>query len=81
MQTKKKNPARSAAREHVSPRVSRAQQKVSENVQAVEVKVKDLITSSARKQRLSKLLSSYLFIITLGKISACLYGWKSLLQL
>jgi hypothetical protein len=81
MQTKKKNPARSAAREHVSPRVSRAQQKVSENVQAVEVKVKDLITSSARKQRLSKLLSSYLFIITLGKFSACLYGWKSLLQL
>uniref|UniRef100_A0A2N9HEU4 FCP1 homology domain-containing protein n=1 Tax=Fagus sylvatica TaxID=28930 RepID=A0A2N9HEU4_FAGSY len=53
MQTKKKNPARSAAREHVSPRVSRAQQKASENVQAVEVKVKDLITSSARKQRLT----------------------------
>ncbi|KAK7838482.1 ctd small phosphatase-like protein 2 [Quercus suber] len=51
MQTKKKNPGRSAARENVSSRVTRAQQKVSEKVQAVEVKVKDLITSSARKQK------------------------------
>ncbi|KAF3967107.1 hypothetical protein CMV_008862 [Castanea mollissima] len=51
MQTKKKNPGRSAGRENVSSRVTRAQQKVSEKVQAVEVKVKDLITSSARKQK------------------------------
>lgn len=61
MQTKKKNSGGSAAREHGSPRVSRAQQKVSENVQAVEKKVKDLITSSARKQRLGKLFPSCMF--------------------
>lgn len=52
MQTKTKNSRGTAGREHASPRVSRAQQKVSENVQAVEKKVKDLITSSARKQRI-----------------------------
>ena len=80
MQTKKKNPGRSAARENVSSRVTRAQQKVSEKVQAVEVKVKDLITSSARKQKQGKFLSSYLFIITWGKNYACLSVWKSLLQ-
>lgn len=80
MQTKKKNPGRSAVRENVSSRVTRAQQKVSEKVQAVEVKVKDLITSSARKQKQGKLLPSYLFIIILGKNYACLYVWKSLLQ-
>lgn len=58
MQTKTKNSRGTAGREHASPRVSRAQQKVSENVQAVEKKVKDLITSSARKQRVGKLLTS-----------------------
>jgi uncharacterized Fe-S cluster-containing MiaB family protein len=58
MQTKTKNSRGTAGREYASPRVSRAQQKVSENVEAVEKKVKDLITSSARKQRHGKLLPS-----------------------
>lgn len=61
MQTKKKESGGSALQEHASPRVSRARQKASENAQAVEKEVKDLITSSARKQRLGKLLPSYLF--------------------
>ncbi|KAF5443550.1 hypothetical protein F2P56_036099 [Juglans regia] len=52
MQTKKKSGG-SALQEHANPRVSRARQKASENVQAVEKEVKDLITSSARKQRLA----------------------------
>lgn len=59
MQTKKKNSGGSAACGHASPRVSRAQQK--QNVQGVENKVKDLITSTATKHRLGKLLPSYLF--------------------
>ncbi|ONI30004.1 hypothetical protein PRUPE_1G226400 [Prunus persica] len=51
MQTKKKSSGRTAAREHASPKVTRAQKKAYENVQLVEKKVADLITSSARKQR------------------------------
>lgn len=51
MPTKKKGPRGSAGRELTNPRVTRSQQKVSENAQSVEKKVKDLITSSARKQR------------------------------
>ncbi|KAG2706624.1 hypothetical protein I3843_05G100100 [Carya illinoinensis] len=51
MQTKKKNSGGSAACGHASPRVSRAQQK--QNVQGVENKVKDLITSTATKHRLA----------------------------
>ncbi|CAL2230733.1 unnamed protein product [Prunus armeniaca] len=51
MQTKKKSSGRTAARDHASPRVTRAQKKAYENVQLVEKKVADLITSSTRKQR------------------------------
>lgn len=51
MQTKKKNGGRNSARDHATPKVSRPQRKVSENVQISERKVADLITSSARKQR------------------------------
>ncbi|XP_043707195.1 CTD small phosphatase-like protein 2 isoform X2 [Telopea speciosissima] len=52
MQTKKKLLTRNAAREHVSPRMSRQQKKVAESVQVVENKVTELITSSVRKQRI-----------------------------
>lgn len=55
MQTKKKSSGRSAARDHAGIKVSRAQKKISENVQVVEKKVTDLITSSTRKQRLGRL--------------------------
>ncbi|XP_042501127.1 CTD small phosphatase-like protein 2 isoform X2 [Macadamia integrifolia] len=51
MQTKKKLPTRNAARENVSPRMSRSQKKAAENMQLVESKVTELITSSARKLR------------------------------
>ncbi|EEF47473.1 CTD small phosphatase-like protein 2 [Ricinus communis] len=51
MQTKKKLAGRNASREHGTPRISRAQKKASDNVQAGQKKVTDLITSSARKQR------------------------------
>lgn len=60
MQTKKKSSGRTAAREHASPRVTRAQKKAYENVQLVEKKVADLITSSARKQRVGT-VPSYWF--------------------
>ncbi|RXH72297.1 hypothetical protein DVH24_033835 [Malus domestica] len=52
MQTKKRSSGRTAAREHASPKVTRAQKKAYESVQVVEKKVADLITSSARKQRI-----------------------------
>ncbi|KAJ6713034.1 hypothetical protein OIU79_009096 [Salix purpurea] len=39
------------AEEHASPMISRAQKKLSENVQVAEKKVSELITSSARKQK------------------------------
>ncbi|RYQ82954.1 CTD small phosphatase-like protein 2 isoform X1 [Arachis ipaensis] len=51
MQTKKKGSRRNATQQHGSPRVSRTQRKVSENGQAVERKVADLITSSCRKNK------------------------------
>ncbi|XP_027334871.1 CTD small phosphatase-like protein 2 isoform X2 [Abrus precatorius] len=51
MQTRKKAFRRNANKECGSPRVSRAQRKVSENVRAAEKKVTDLITSSARKSK------------------------------
>ncbi|KAL8113977.1 hypothetical protein AgCh_021040 [Apium graveolens] len=54
MQTKKKVPTRSSARELASPKVSRHQKKASENVQLQERKPNELITSSARKQRVPK---------------------------
>ncbi|KAF9601161.1 hypothetical protein IFM89_017109 [Coptis chinensis] len=50
MQTKKKLPARNI-RDHASPRVSRAQKKMSESVQVAEKIVAELITSSPRKQK------------------------------
>lgn len=51
MQTKKKASRRNASQECGSPKVSRAQRKASENGQAVQKKVTDLITSSARKNK------------------------------
>ncbi|KAJ6307637.1 hypothetical protein OIU76_017435 [Salix suchowensis] len=51
MQAKKRICGRNASREHASPRISRAQKKLSENVQVAEKKVSELITSSARKQK------------------------------
>ncbi|KAF7813607.1 CTD small phosphatase-like protein 2 [Senna tora] len=51
MQTKKKASGRNGTREHVSPRVSRAQRKASENGREVEKNVADLITSSTRKKK------------------------------
>lgn len=54
MQTKKKAPTRSSARELASPKVSRHQNKASENVQLQERKANELITSSTRKQRVPK---------------------------
>ncbi|KAK6922405.1 FCP1 homology domain [Dillenia turbinata] len=53
MQTRKRISGRSSSRDHASPRVSRYQKKVSENLQAAERKVTELITSSARKQKAS----------------------------
>lgn len=55
MPTKKKASKQNASQERGSPRVSRAQRKVSEKGQAVEKKVTDLITSSARKNKSRKL--------------------------
>ncbi|XP_050118690.1 uncharacterized protein LOC126596219 isoform X2 [Malus sylvestris] len=52
MQTKKRSSGRTAAREHACPKVTRAQKKAYESVQVMEKKVADLITSSARKQRI-----------------------------
>ncbi|XP_058093210.1 uncharacterized protein LOC131239499 [Magnolia sinica] len=60
MQTKKKLPARNAARQHARPRHCRQQKEESENAQIAEKKVADLITSSARKQRFVKLPSGIL---------------------
>ncbi|KAJ8759057.1 hypothetical protein K2173_003295 [Erythroxylum novogranatense] len=51
MQTKKRISGRSASRDHAVPKFSRAQKKASENVQGVESKTVELITSSVRKQR------------------------------
>ncbi|XP_054786045.1 uncharacterized protein LOC129292514 isoform X3 [Prosopis cineraria] len=51
MQTKKKASGRNGSHERVSPRISRAQQKVSESGQEVEKNVTDLITSSNRKKK------------------------------
>ncbi|CAL0333106.1 unnamed protein product [Lupinus luteus] len=51
MPTKKKNYNQNASQECGSPRVSRAQRKVSEKGQALGKKVTDLITSSARKSK------------------------------
>lgn len=55
MQTRKRICGRNASRELASPRISRAQKKLSENVQVAE-KVSELITSSARKQKCNMLL-------------------------
>lgn len=57
MQTKKKVTGRNSAREVSSPKASRHQKKLSEDVKIQEKKVTELITSSARKQRLGKFLS------------------------
>ncbi|KAJ6346968.1 hypothetical protein OIU76_003624 [Salix suchowensis] len=51
MQTKKRISGRNGPREPASPRISRAQKKLSENLQVAEKKVSELITSSARKQK------------------------------
>ncbi|KAJ7004681.1 CTD small phosphatase-like protein 2 isoform X1 [Populus alba x Populus x berolinensis] len=51
MQTKKRISGRNAPREPASPRISRAQKKLLENLQVAEKKVSELITSSARKQK------------------------------
>ena len=61
MQAKKRICGRNASREHASPRISRAQKKLSENVQVAEKKVSELITSSARKQKCNKVLPFYIF--------------------
>ncbi|KAK7280878.1 hypothetical protein RIF29_08424 [Crotalaria pallida] len=58
MPTKKKASKQNASQECVSPRVSRAQRKASEKGQAVEKKVADLITSSARKNKSFSTLES-----------------------
>lgn len=49
MQTKKRVSSRSSARQPPNTRTLRSQKKVSENVQVVEKKAADFITSSARK--------------------------------
>lgn len=51
MQTKKKVGGRSSAHDPASPKASRHQKKVSDNVQIAEKKVTEIITSSARKQK------------------------------
>ncbi|GFZ21144.1 SCP1-like small phosphatase 5 [Actinidia rufa] len=51
MQTKKKVCGRNSSRDPVSPKVSKHQKKVSENVQVAERKGTEIITSSARKQK------------------------------
>ncbi|XP_059633535.1 uncharacterized protein LOC132276215 isoform X2 [Cornus florida] len=53
MQTRKKVTARNSARELASPRVSRHQKRITENVQVAEKKAIELITSSARKQKIA----------------------------
>lgn len=53
MQTKKKLNGRNP-RELASPTVSRQQRKMSENVQTEAKQVKELITSSVRKQKSGK---------------------------
>ncbi|KAH7683169.1 Protein-serine/threonine phosphatase protein [Dioscorea alata] len=55
MQTKKKVPARSVSREHANPRSCRQQKKGST---ACERKVTDMITSSTKKQKNGRILSS-----------------------
>ncbi|XP_061982340.1 uncharacterized protein LOC133702131 isoform X2 [Populus nigra] len=55
MQTKKRISGRNAPREPASPRISRAQKKLMENLQVAEKKVSELITSSARKQKCGSL--------------------------
>ncbi|KAI5595695.1 hypothetical protein BDE02_03G157700 [Populus trichocarpa] len=55
MQTKKRISGRNAPREPASPRISRAQKKLLENLQVAEKKVSELITSSARKQKCGSL--------------------------
>ncbi|KAK4402647.1 hypothetical protein Sango_1005400 [Sesamum angolense] len=56
MQTKKKSTGRSS-RELASPRISRQQKKLVENVQVQGKKVTELITSSARKKKVVSTLS------------------------
>lgn len=53
MQTKKKLNGRNP-RELPSPKISRQQRKISENVQTEAKHVKELITSSVRKQKSGK---------------------------
>lgn len=60
MQTKKKAPGRNASHER-NPRISRTQRKVSENEPEVEKNVTDLITSSTRKKKPSKLINFFVF--------------------
>lgn len=64
MQTKKKLPARNAAREHATSRSCRQQRKVSERGQIADKKVTDLITSSARKQRFGTSFDQLLMIVS-----------------
>lgn len=56
MQTKKRVSSKTSAREPANSRTLRSQKKVSENVQVVEKKVPDLITSSARKSKPGRVL-------------------------
>lgn len=58
MHTKKGVSSRSSARMPANPRLPRSQKRVSENVQVVERKVADLITSSARKSTCGKALAN-----------------------
>lgn len=78
MQTKKKSHARNAARELVSPKVLRSQRKYSETLQVVEKNITELITSSARKRTVGKLLISVYSWKSFIRILLFLYGWKSM---
>lgn len=78
MQTKKKSHGRNAARELVSPKVLRSQRKYSETLQVVEKNITELITSSARKRTVGKLLISVYSWKSFIRILLFLYGWKSM---
>ncbi|XP_019052291.1 PREDICTED: CTD small phosphatase-like protein 2 [Nelumbo nucifera] len=79
MQTKKKLLTRNAAREHANPRVCRSQRKVSENVEAAEKKVTELITS-ARKQRFAQLSAGILLNKSKEAVTAKTLNSKYLLE-
>lgn len=76
MQTKKKSHGRNAARELVSPKVLRSQRKYSETIQVVEKNIAELITSSARKRTVGKLLNSCLLKSSFTRVLLFLDRWK-----